>query len=255
LESRRVSADLGRGLVGLVVVPPVSLILAVLLGGLVALRGARIGAWTAVLAAALLLALSTRLVSGLLLASLESPAVPVGAPPPAAILVLGAETRTGPDGADVGPLTLERLRRAADLRRETGLPLLVTGGVTTTGVTTTGAPPLAELMREVLENSFRVQVRWVEPAALNTFENATRSAAILAPEGIASVLLVTHPWHMRRARAELGHAGLVAWPAPVRAQRIPNGRPDDWIPRPDHLAMSWFALREWAGLLAQQMGI
>ena len=137
-------------------VPPVSLMLAVLLGGLATLRGTRIGAWVAVLAAALLLALSTPLVSGLLLLSLDAPSRPTGAPPPAAILVLGAETRTGPDGADVGPLTLERLRRAADLQRETGLPLLVTAGVTTPG-----APPLAELMRQTLEESFRVPVRWV----------------------------------------------------------------------------------------------
>ena len=242
------SADLARGLVGALAVPPVSLMLAVLLGGLAMLRGTRIGAWVAVLAAVLLLALSTPLVSGLLLLSLDAPARPTGAPPPAAILVLGGETRTGPDGADVGPLTLERLRRAADLQRETGLPLLVTAGVTTRG-----APPLAELMRQTLEESFRVPVRWVEPAAHNTAENAARSAAILAPEGIASVLLVTHAWHMRRARAEAGRAGLVAWPAPVRAERIPDGRPDDWMPRPDHLVMSWFALREWTGLLAQRM--
>ena len=153
----------------------------------------------------------------------------MGAPPPAAILVLGAETRTGPDGADVGPLTLERLRRAADLQRETGLPLLVTAGVTTRG-----APPLAELMRQTLEESFRVPVRWVEPAARNTAENATRSAAILAPEGIASVLLVTHAWHMRRARAEVGRAGLVAWPA-AGARRAHSRRPArrlDAAPRP-----------------------
>jgi hypothetical protein len=40
----------------------------------------------------------------------------------------------------------------------------------------------------------------------------------------------------------------------VRAERVPDGRPADWMPRPDHLAMSWFALREWVGLLAQRMG-
>lgn len=243
------SADLVRGLVGALAVPPVSLMLAVLLGGFAALRGTRIGGWVAVLAGALLLALSTPLVSGLLLLSLDAPARPTGVPPPAAILVLGAETRTGPDGADVGPLTLERLRRAADLQRETGLPLLVTAGVTAPG-----APPLAELMRQTLEQSFRVPVRWVEPAAHNTAENAARSAAILAPEGIASVLLVTHAWHMRRALAEVDRTSLIAWPAAVHAERIPDGRLADWMPRPDHLAMSWFALREWTGLLAQWMG-
>jgi uncharacterized SAM-binding protein YcdF (DUF218 family) len=244
------SADLARGLVGLLALPPVSLMLAVLLGGLAALRGARIGARVAVLAAALMLALSTPMVSGLLLVSFDSPTRPVGAPPPAAILVLGAETRIGPDGANIGPLTLERLRRAADLQRETGLPLLVTSGVTTPG-----APPLAELMRQTLQESFRVPVRWVEPAARNTAENAARSAAILAPEGISSVLLVTHAWHMQRAQAEVARAGLVGWPAPVRTEYRPDGRPGDWMPRPDHLAMSWFALREWAGLLAQRMGL
>ncbi len=199
------SAEFARSLAGQLVVPPVSLMVAALLGALAVLRGARTGAWVTVLAAALLLALSTRLVSGLLLVSLDFPAWPVDAPPPAAILVLGAETRSGPDGADVGPLTIERLRRAADLQRETGLPLLVTAGATTPG-----APPLAELMRQTLEESFRVPVRWVEPAARHTSENATRSAAILAPEGIASVLLVTHAWHMRRARADVARAGLIA---------------------------------------------
>jgi uncharacterized SAM-binding protein YcdF (DUF218 family) len=108
-------------------------------------------------------------------------------------------------------------------------------------------------MRQTLEESFGVPVRWAEPAARNTAENTARSAAILAPEGIASVLLVTHPWDMRRARAEAGGAGLVAWPAPVRAERIPDGRPGDWMLRPDHLTMNSFALHEWAGLLAQRM--
>lgn len=244
------SADFARGLFGLLAVPPVSLILAVLLGGLAALRGARIGAWVAVLSAALLLALSTPLVSGLLLLSLDNPALPMGVPLPTAIVVLGAETRTGPDGADVGPLTLERLRRAADLQRETGLPLLVTAGVTTRD-----APPLAGLMRHTLEESFRVPVRWAEPTARNTAENAALSAAILAPDGVASVFLVTHAWHMRRAREEVSRAGLVAWPIPVRAERIPDGQPGDWIPRPDNLMMSWFALREWTGLLAQRLGL
>ena len=243
------SADLARGLLAMLAVPPISLMLTALIGGLAVLRGARIGAWIVVFAAALLLALSTSLVSGLLMLSLDSPELPTGAPLPTAIVVLGAETRTGPEGADIGPLTLERLRRAADLQRKTGLPLLVTAGVTTRD-----APPLAELMRHTLEESFRVPVRWVEPAAHNTAGNAARSAAILAPEGVASVFVVTHAWHMRRARVEISRAGLVAWPIVVHAERIPDGRLTDWIPRPDQLMMSWFALREWTGILAQRLG-
>jgi hypothetical protein len=34
---------------------------------------------------------------------------------------------------------------------------------------------------------------------------------------------------------------------------MPDGAASDWLPRPDHLARSWFALREWAGLLVYRL--
>lgn len=244
------TADLARGLVGTLVVPPISLVLAALVGGIAALRGLRVGGWLAVLASVALLFLATPLASGLLVHSLAEEGDPTGSAPPAAILVLGAETLSGPAGADPGPLTLERLRRAADLHRETGLPVLVSAGQTTPG-----APPLAALMRDTLEQSFRVPVRWVEPVAHNTMENAAFSADLLAADGIRAVLVVTHAWHMRRALAAARRAGLTAWPASVRADRVPTGNLGDWLPRPDHLVTSWLALREWVGLLAGRMGL
>jgi uncharacterized SAM-binding protein YcdF (DUF218 family) len=190
------------------------------------------------------------MVSGVLLASLEGPPpVPI-ATSPGAIIILGAEASNGPDGPDVGPLTLERLRRGAALQRETGLPVLVTGAPPGPDV-----PPLAAAMREALMKDFAVPVRWEEPAARNTGDNLRLAAAMLHDAGVGAAYLVTHPWHMRRAQVEAARIGLPVLPSAVARPRRPDGRLSDWLPRADYLAMSWLALREWAGLAAQEVGL
>jgi uncharacterized SAM-binding protein YcdF (DUF218 family) len=60
---------------------------------------------------------------------------------------------------------------------------------------------------------------------------------------------VTHAWHLPRALAAFERAGLQPVAAPVRPARHLEERWSNWLPRPDHLAESWFALREWAGRL------
>ena len=54
---------------------------------------------------------------------------------------------------------------------------------------------------------------------------------------------------MARAVEAFRRSGLVTYPAPVRPLRLPDGRAGDWMPRPDNLATSWYALREWLGRL------
>src|SRR5439155_1691142 len=80
-------------------------------GASLAWRGRRVGSAVAVLGIAVTLVLATPMAAGLLLASLEGVAPAALAVSPGAIIILGAEARNGPDGPDVGPLTLERLRR------------------------------------------------------------------------------------------------------------------------------------------------
>jgi len=58
-------------------------------------------------------------------------------------------------------------------------------------------------------------VVWVEEGSRNTFENAQLSAALLKPAGIERIYLVTHAWHMRRARIAFEHAGFTVIPAPT----------------------------------------
>ncbi|WP_137180304.1 YdcF family protein [Roseomonas sp. AR75] len=231
--------------------PPLALVLLVLVAGLLAWRGRRLAGAVAALAAILLLLLATPFAAGALTYALEREArfeAPPGAPPPGAIIVLGGEMASGSVVPEIGPLTLERLRAAAALHRSTGLPLLVTAGPVSRG-----APPLAELMAKSLKEDFRVPVRWVEAVARDTRDNAALSVAKLRADGVEAALLVSHGWHLARAEAAFARLGFPVTGAPVHRRRMPEGIATDWIPRPDHLAQSWYALREWAGMIVYRL--
>ncbi|MBI5438449.1 MAG: YdcF family protein [Nitrosomonadales bacterium] len=131
-----------------------------------------------------------------------------------AIVILGGGTYFhAPEyagGDTIGEATLVRLRYGAKLQRETGKPVLVTGG-----------KPLgnsiseAQQMRSSLEQDFRVQVRWVEDVSDNTFENARNSFQTLQKAGIKRIYLVTHAWHMPRSAEVFRRAGFEVVEAPT----------------------------------------
>lgn len=160
----------------------------------------------------LLLLGANTLLALLLTHALEvAPLRPADATGAGAIVVPGAGTyRDAPEfGADdVAGRALERLRMAARLHRATGLPVLVSGGVTSEATASEAA-----VMAGALERDFGVRVTWREERALNTLENARHSARILLPLGIRRVLLVTHAWHLPRALWAFRRAGLD--PVPV----------------------------------------
>lgn len=226
--------------------PPLLLVLCCLICGLLAWRGRHRAGLAGAASAFALLLLATPAISGLLRWTLEREVTQAPAPatPPAAIIILGAEVIRGPAGPMVGMLTLERLRAGAALHRRTGLPMLVTGGTLAPG-----DPPLARLMAQSLAEDFGTPARWVEPLAVDTRQNARLSAEMLAAEGITSALVVSHAWHLPRAMDSFAQGGLMATPAPLHLTRVSMGRASDWLPRPDYLAESWFALREWTGRL------
>ncbi|HEY0420842.1 MAG TPA: YdcF family protein, partial [Acetobacteraceae bacterium] len=175
---------------------------------------------------------------------------PPDAPPPSAIVILsaeGREFRAGGivEGHDVGPLTLERLRAGALLQRRTQLPVLTSGGLLRQS-----DPPIARTMAEVLTRDFAVPVRWVEDASSDTWENARLSTALLRRDGEASVYLVTHAWHMRRALLAFSRAGIAVSPAPVAIDPLPGGELSNFVPSASGWMRSYFALHEWIGLLA-----
>lgn len=132
---------------------------------------------------------------------------------PQAIVVLGGGAwRYTPEYGGItvpSPASLTRLAYASYLVRRTGLPVLVSSGY--------GARPEeseAAAMRWSLEAA-GIATRWVEDKSTNTRENATLSAAILKPDGVTKVLLVTSATHARRATRAFEKAGLQVLSAPT----------------------------------------
>lgn len=128
-------------------------------------------------------------------------------PPADAIVVLGGgRYLDAPEygGDTAGPSTLERVRYAARLHRQTGQPILVSGGKPG-GL---GERSEAEIMRGILEQEFQVPVRWIEDRSEETAQNAAYSARILDEAGISRVYLVTHDAHMERAASAFAAHGI-----------------------------------------------
>lgn len=233
------------------ILPPTGLLLAALFGALVwrsygRWRG-RFGALLLGASLSLLIVLSIPAVGQRLLASLERypPVTGEHLTGVQAIVVLGGGTyRAAPEygGDTVNSFSLERVRYAAKLARESKLPILVTGGLIN------GVRAEAELMREVLANEFGVPVRWVEAASLDTADNARLSAEMLKAAGVTRVALVSHGWHLPRAVPLFEREGLTVVPAPTR---FSTGHVLAWIP--GDLRDSRIALHEYLGRAVQRL--
>ncbi|MEP6655974.1 MAG: YdcF family protein [Betaproteobacteria bacterium] len=223
--------------------PPVGLLLVALLGIGLSICRPRAGRVLGAVSLVALLALSMPAIGDLLVAALTPPppfaredAVGAGA-----IVILGGGVRReAPDyGSDtLATLTLERVRYGARVAKQTGLPVLVSGGHPE------GAESEAVLMQRALEEEFHVRVRWVEQLSGNTHENAVNSAQLLRAAGIGKIVLVAHSFDMKRAVAEFSAAGMTVVPA---ATNLPARGPStltDWWPSMDGLQTSYFATYE-----------
>jgi uncharacterized SAM-binding protein YcdF (DUF218 family) len=166
----------------------------------------------------------------------------------AAIVVLaGGRNGNAPEygGETVASPSLVRLRYGARLQRETGLPLLVSGG----RVYAVEGASEAALIKDVLENELKVPVRWLEERSRNTAENASYTAELLRGEGIAAILLVTDAAHMPRAAEAFEKQGVRVYAAPTgrRAGHRTTATVLDWLPSSGALDRSRMALHELLG--------
>jgi uncharacterized SAM-binding protein YcdF (DUF218 family) len=186
-------------------------------------------------------------VSSNLLLALETglPTTPQADHPPQAIVVLSAEViraHQEAQGFRPGLLTLDRLRTAAALHRRTGLPILVSGGSGQPGT-----PAFAIVMAQSLKDDFQTPPRWLETKSTDTWENAQFSASILRAEGITSIYLVTHSWHMRRALLAFQGTGLIVTAAPTSFDDPLGPDLGDFLPRAGGWQTGYFAMHEWIG--------
>ena len=248
--------DLWTKAAGIMLTPPGTIILLVVLGLLIQIRWRIAGIVVVVVAIGTLYVMSLPGMGVASLGSLERAHVPVAVlttkdipGKPQAIVVLGGGRYTNANeygGDTVNSFSLERIRYAAHLSRHTNLPIMTSGGA-----------PFGEglsealLMARVLEQEFGIKPRWLEEQSRTTRENAEQARIILRRERIERVYLVTHAWHMPRAMYAFRTAGVDAIPAPFgfhtlsAADRTYLGM----LPSSHGLGMSSLALRERIGLL------
>jgi uncharacterized SAM-binding protein YcdF (DUF218 family) len=192
--------------------PPLNLIALAVIGALLLrrhpLRGKRMIAASIVL----LWICSMPAVGNLLLAWLEQDAnTPISEMHKVQAIIILAGGRNydvaefGGDTTD--KYTLERVRLGALIQRNTGLPILITGGKPDNDETSEAA-----LMQKAL-TEFSATTKWVEPDAMNTAQNAIFSARLLINDHVKDIILVTHGWHMPRARAAFERAGFRVLPS------------------------------------------
>jgi uncharacterized SAM-binding protein YcdF (DUF218 family) len=204
------------------------------------------------------LVLSTPLAAGILFSTLQidlplsqADLNSLSAGQPAAIVILAAGRRPnatefeGLRGNEtLDPLSLERVRYGAYLGHKTGLPILVSGGLSGPA-----DPSLASLMADTLSSDYGIRAKWLEDRSSNTAENAIFSAGVLKSAGITRVILVTHAWHMKRSEKAFAANGLSVKPAPTAA--YDSSRSDilsEITPGLGTLRMSGYAIHEIIGI-------
>ncbi|MES2535791.1 MAG: YdcF family protein [Pseudomonadota bacterium] len=229
--------------------PPLNLIVPGLLGVMLRKRWPRFGTTLIVVSLLGLLVLCTAAGARLFVAPLEQRTTPLasarGSGAQAIVVLGGGRLRNAPEygGRDSPSLiALGRLRYAARLHRETGLPVLVAGGVPD-GASESEASVMARVLRE----EFSIPVKWLEQASDNTAENARFSAQLLKQANVQRILLVTDALHMPRSQTIFRKYGLQVVPAPTAFASHNHLRPLDFLPSGDGLRLSHYAMHEWVG--------
>ena len=237
-------------IISALLLPPLVFILPSVAGFMLRRRMPRFGAVLCLAPLIALAALSTGVGAKWAAASIEGRATPLvsartsGAQ---AIVVLGGgRTSNAPEygGRDVPrPAVLTRLRYGAKLHRDTGLPILVTGG-TPDG----SSESEAALMARVLHEDFAITAKWQEQTSDNTAQNAQFSALQLKSAGVRRVLLVTDAMHMARSIAIFAQYGVQVVPAPTAFYSRERISPIDFVPKAHWLEVTAYAMHEWIGL-------
>ena len=185
------------------------------------------------------------------LAELKSQAATASGKPGVAIVVLGGGAEPyAPEygGGSLSRESLERLRYGLWLGRQTGWPVAFSGGL---GWAARPGEPEADVAARIAREDFQQPLRWVENTSRDTRENAARTLPLLKQAGITHIVLVTHGWHMQRARALFDGAaaasGMHIEPAPMGLAESSQLPVLDWLPSSDGFRQTPLVLREGLG--------
>lgn len=137
------------------------------------------------------------------------------------IVILGGGATSGtPDldgqGNMSGPAA-NRLLAAARLYRETGLPIIFSGGQ----VFADSGNEADIARRQLIGLGIPAEDILPESRSLNTEQNAVNTAKLMQEHGLSRPVLVTSGFHMPRSMVQFEHAGLKpqAFPVDFQASR------------------------------------
>ena len=170
-----------------------------------------------------------------------------------AIVVLGGgREKMAPEYgvANLDAEALVRLRYGLWLGRETGIPVAFSGG---TGWAQSAGISEAEVASRIAAQEFGRPLKWVEGDSRDTRENAARTIPLLKAANVQKLLLVTHGWHMQRARRAFEQSAggaITVEPAPMGLAVNDESRFLSALPSPQGFVRNRYVLREWAGRLA-----
>ena len=178
------------------------------------------------------------------------------APGKVVIVVVGGGRETmAPEygGSNLKDVSLQRLHYGVWLSRQTGAPLMFTGGV---GHGNSIGTSEAEAAARIAEHDYGKTLTWSEGESRDTRENAARSIAMLKTAGITDLVLVTHGFHMPRAlrafeaSAQRAESPMRVWAAPMGLAQPSEQAVLRWLPSNDGFRRVRQVLHELAGLLA-----
>lgn len=197
--------------------------------------------------AALLWGGTTGIFSDLLLRPLENAYVQPAKPGGDAIVMLCGGFKNGGEmfsaSERLAPGTLERAASAYKLYRETGLPIVISGGAPFSAGPESEAA--AAWLKELGVPADRI---FAEKSSRDTKENARYSVKLCGEKGYKRIVLLTSAYHMPRAVFLFGKAGAgEITPFPVSKR---SGAPfflNDWLPG-NGVTEARMALNEYLGL-------
>lgn len=238
-----------KKIVSALILPPTGLILLAFIGLWLSRKHPKAGRTLVTLSLIILLILSLPVTGNALLQSLET------APPiseaqlkdiQAIVILGGGKSNEAPEFGHedtVNRWTLQRLRYGAYLQKQTGKPILVSGGAPF------GGRAEADAMAETLQRDFHAENIWIENQSKDTAENAAYSATILKSHGVERIAIVSQAWHLPRAIKLFEQQGLMIYPAPTGYTNEDDEPVIRWLPKASALDKSAIALKEYLGRL------
>lgn len=151
-----------------------------------------------------------------------------------AIVVLGGRTN--------------RVHEGARLSLATGVPIALVGK----GTGDSGFEAESEKMEDILLRQYGIGPRWVETESKDTRENALFAWCLLSSFGVKKIALVTHAYHMPRARRRFASVGFDVIAAPVPDASVVHFEKltrESFIPSRKGMQAARMPLHEWAGFL------